>query len=715
LPAVPSVRLSFLVSSLLLTPIAVAGEVDLTAGVSEITDLDLESLLVAATKTAQTAAEAPAIVTVLTREQIQLWGYTTIAEVLTHVTGFYVVDDHILPNVGVRGISGGLRSESGTLKVMIDGTSVAFRSTGGNWLGAELVPINAIERVEILRGPASALYGADAFLGVINIVTRTGASLDGAALTLDLRLQRPALPYLGPGGGVDLAFGGSNGPLDVLVSSRVAREDRSSLPLPSTSPAPFAPPDRSVATGLDLTSGTVLARARYRLGGGSSASLTGYGSVLDRGAEFADWAQLAHGVDSAGRLTENRISLTRGFVNANVSLDVVDSLDVTVDVVAFAGGPTARDTIEVGSDIFSVRRVFGYSGYELRLGATTELLDGLTAVGGVEYVYDLEQLPSTLHILKADTDDLDAGDVRASTSTVQPNQAFINPGAYAQLHWLAIERLLTLTGGVRYDYHNIYGNQLSGRLGAVSSPIENLHFKLLYGSAFKAPSPQLLYGVPLRPGDVTGSPVLQPQYVHTVEGQVSWSYAWFRARTGVSYNYLINSAEFTLQGVNKVARNIAEVSSTSWETELEVKNDDVRGYANLAVNHVVRDTDEEGYRQSLIGNDNVGYPPVVSSVGMQGHLPFVPVRATLEVTAVSERRANEDNILENRASYAPLRYALVGGVLELDAVELLAGRATTLRLVGRNVLDTQSADPGYAGIDLPLTGRTLMLQLTQEL
>src|SRR3954452_21257045 len=54
---------------------------------------------------------------------------------------------------------------------MIDGRSVAYRSTSGNWLGVELVPLESVQQIEIIRGPASALYGADAFLGVVNIIT----------------------------------------------------------------------------------------------------------------------------------------------------------------------------------------------------------------------------------------------------------------------------------------------------------------------------------------------------------------------------------------------------------------------------------------------------------------------------------------------------------------------------------------------------------------
>src|SRR5439155_16301910 len=106
--------------------------------------------VVSATKSELREDEAPAITTVITRDELRRWGYQSVAEVLTHVAGVYVIDDQILPNVGIRGVSGGLRSESGLIKVMIDGRSVAFRSTSGNWLGAELVPLAAVQQIEII-------------------------------------------------------------------------------------------------------------------------------------------------------------------------------------------------------------------------------------------------------------------------------------------------------------------------------------------------------------------------------------------------------------------------------------------------------------------------------------------------------------------------------------------------------------------------------------
>src|SRR4051812_34729235 len=151
----------------------------------EIEKLDFQALLETpievwtATKTVQRSYEAPAVITTVTREQITALGYRSIAELLDHQLGFYVVDDHATPNVAVRGSSGGLYADSSIIKVLIDGHSIAFGPTGGNWLGPELIPLSAVDRVEIIRGPASALYGADAFLGVVNIKTRDGKGING--------------------------------------------------------------------------------------------------------------------------------------------------------------------------------------------------------------------------------------------------------------------------------------------------------------------------------------------------------------------------------------------------------------------------------------------------------------------------------------------------------------------------------------------------------
>src|SRR6187401_2337375 len=85
-------------------------------GTEDVDDLDLMRLLNVQVSTASKGAEsvddAPAVITVVTQEDIQRWGYRSVGEVLSHTVGFFLVDDHILPNAGVRGVFGGLGAES---------------------------------------------------------------------------------------------------------------------------------------------------------------------------------------------------------------------------------------------------------------------------------------------------------------------------------------------------------------------------------------------------------------------------------------------------------------------------------------------------------------------------------------------------------------------------------------------------------------------------
>ena len=103
---------------------------------------DLEDLLETrvetsiASKVVESVEEAPSIVTVVTDVETRRWGYRTVGEVREHMVAFYLLDDHTIPNLAVRGIGGGLGGETGLIKVMIDGHSVAYRYAGGNWLSS---------------------------------------------------------------------------------------------------------------------------------------------------------------------------------------------------------------------------------------------------------------------------------------------------------------------------------------------------------------------------------------------------------------------------------------------------------------------------------------------------------------------------------------------------------------------------------------------------
>ena len=133
--------------------------------------LDDQSVITA-TKKEQKASQAPAIIMVITAQQIKERGYSTIGEALESVAGIDLIHDGLQYNLGIRGINGGMRAGSRIVKLMIDGQPVSYRPSSENLLGEELIPISVVEKIEVIRGPGSALYGANAFLGVINIITK---------------------------------------------------------------------------------------------------------------------------------------------------------------------------------------------------------------------------------------------------------------------------------------------------------------------------------------------------------------------------------------------------------------------------------------------------------------------------------------------------------------------------------------------------------------
>ena len=86
---------------------------------------------------------------------------------------------------------------------------------------------------------------------------------------------------------------------------------------------------------------------------------------------------------------------------------------------------------------------------------------------------------------------LKAGDLNAGIPCQVPTPRtgrFSNFGAFAQGYAAILDQYLSLTAGLRFDNHNIYGNNLTGRLAAVSQPVDNLYAKIIPSSAFKAPS-----------------------------------------------------------------------------------------------------------------------------------------------------------------------------------------------------------------------------------
>ena len=145
---------------------------------SETNVIRMDDIVVSATKTEKRVADAPGSVTVINRQEIEKQDARTVDDALNTLSGVFVKRTKGLMDstaaINMRGFYG----DEYTL-VLLDGQPLNDAYTGGVEWGA--LPVDITERIEVIRGAASALYGGNAMGGVVNIITRTPEKREAAA------------------------------------------------------------------------------------------------------------------------------------------------------------------------------------------------------------------------------------------------------------------------------------------------------------------------------------------------------------------------------------------------------------------------------------------------------------------------------------------------------------------------------------------------------
>lgn len=374
----------------------------------------------------QQVDRAASAVSVITSDEIERYGLQSLAEVFRYIAGVHVAGTTASNfNVGMRGFN---KDVSNKILVMVDGRSVYYDFYGHYWWYSLPVPIEEIRQIEIIRGPGSSLYGANAFDGVIHILTKKPGELSR---------------------GTGVAAYGSRQTHRVAAITSYADED----------------------LGVKL-SGEVFRNQAWRDRDEDSAQAERFNLYLERLFGEDGMASLALGrslLDNEflseflpGRLdNEIRIDYLQGVVRKN-GLTVqgfVTGIDMAnmPEIEAITTRPDAESTtydLEIN--------------YQRRIG-------GHLLVGGA--TYRRNEVQSTLF------NDTSGG----TTSAIDTSRVQHLYGVYLQ-DSLALTKGLEVVAGLRLDHHTLTDVNVSPRVAFLYTPVSGHTFRAAYARAFRNPS-----------------------------------------------------------------------------------------------------------------------------------------------------------------------------------------------------------------------------------
>ena len=698
--------LFLILSSLVCTLNTVAQEVDTTIN-WELFNLSLQELMnvniITASKRTETISEAPAIISVITSLQIRQRGYRTVAEALESLPGIDILNDHLQYNAGIRGINSGMRAWSRIVKVMIDNQPVSFRATSENFLGEELIPISAVERIEVIRGPSSALYGANAYLGVINIITKSGDITDGANISGNIGIIQNNLAY---GGNATIGKKWKN--IDFIASFSTSYTDRSGL-------APLNVPDKTDYDEDSISSNDISKPmsvfSKLSFGNIENAGIFAIDfnyQHLDNYGEFQDWASLSH---------KNRICIDNIYVRGQYQKKFTEKLNVNIQTAYSKGNPTDNEKLainDVGYGDWATRDL-GYTAIDLGVELSYYFNENNNIRIGADWS-DENQTLQTYYYNYIDKPKQPTGDILG-------DMTFNNTGIYLQgmFHPLIffrneIFKKTSFTAGLRYDIQNIYGDVLNYRLGLVIPFSEKIYTKFLYGTSFKAPASTQLYTTLFIPGDVIGNPDLKPEEANTTEIVLGilLSDKFNLLLNGYMTN-IKNKVEFVKTGTNVYADNVNEINSLGFESELLFIHNNISSYLNFSYQYstiVQVDNQNEDIFTKL-------YPPIMVKAGANYGIPKIFLNLNIEGQYIDARTASEQNIFAYDAIYKEEYfldpYFLMNFTLSTQNLNLIRSKETVFKFKIYNLLNTKYHYPGFKNFDIPGLNRYFTFTITQNI
>ncbi|HUG21202.1 TonB-dependent receptor plug domain-containing protein [Piscinibacter sp.] len=677
----------------------------LAQAVSEEEELALvygdKSTVSIATGTPQSLRRAPAVATVITAQEIAAMGAVNLDDVLETVPGIHVGRSNVnyTPLYLIRGIHSEFNPQTLMLQNGVPMTTMFIGNRGLGWGG---LPVENIARIEIIRGPGSALYGADAYSGVINIITKNAADVAGTEFGVR------AGSFDTKDGWVQ--HGGTLGPVDVAAYVRVGHTDgfkeivgadaQTGLDALFMTSASLAP--GPVNTGYDSVDGHLdLSYGQWRFRGGYKLR-----DNVESGAG------VAAALDPVGRHRSERITADLSLGDLQIARDLRLGLmasyfhytqKLTTPLQLFPPGAFggafpdgvfgAPNTWERHLRLSAVASYSGLEDHHLRLGLGHDNLD----------LYRTQEFKNFTIVTSGPAKGLPVPTPDGAVREFPVEESFLVPHGrkvtyvYAQDEW-NFARDWTLTGGIRHDRYSDFGATTNPRAALVWDASLDLTAKLLYGRAFRAPA--LTEQHSINNPVIRGNPNLRPETIETLESAFAW-----QARPDTHVN--LSLFRYRMKDIIRTT-DVGE-GTTMFDNVGTQRGHGVELEANWDVRHNLRLAGHYAYQRSTdeTSGQDAGYAPhhqvfARMDYGFAGGWLF---------------SAQAKHVADRKRAPTDLRQDDIADFTTAD-VTLRTTRGKdrwNLAASVRNLFDADVREPSLApGVslpdDLPMAGRSLYVQ-----
>lgn len=525
--------------------------------------------------------KAAAVVTVITKDDIKNMGALTVADALESVPGLHVQrDSYIRSNTYVfRGVGSRFNPEA---LLLINGVPIRSVSSGNRFdSGFGGMPINNVERIEVIRGPGSALYGADAYAGVINIITKKTTETPNVAKIQYGSFNTKSLSYQRSGKQSGFKYylsldaentAQNNSVVTVDGQTKYDQMFHTHASLAPASPN-FNKQIRDLSFNLkykDLFNFNFIKQDRNNMGIGF-----GLNDVIDKNVTFNNRRNLFI-LNFTPKYNHFSFDFKSSYYQMNETANgYVKFYPDNAFGGLFPNGVISTPERKEDTLAFNLKTIYdGIKNHYLQLGV------GYSR----SRIYDTKEYKNFIQVGSLMLPN-PAGVVEVSGD---PNSIFLtahsrkNEYIYGQDEW-NVTSDWSLTTGVRYDNYSDFGSAIDPRIALVWDTTQKLTSKFLYGRAFRAPSISELY-VKSNPYSL-GNPDLKPETMDTYETsfnyqlnlntEISWNLFYYKAK-----NYItlvpISTSEFRFD-------NTGDIKGYGGEFELShVLNNHMKVIANYS-------------------------------------------------------------------------------------------------------------------------------------